>query len=78
MEALTNLEELDLSDNEISYIDGLGFLSGLKSLKLSNNMIDDIEPLFGLKNLEYVDLSGNKINAAQIKKLTTSGITVDI
>jgi Leucine-rich repeat (LRR) protein len=77
LEALTNLEDLNLADNEISYIDGLGFLSGLRSLNLSNNLIDDIEPLFILKNLEYVDLSGNKINAAQIKKLTTSGIAVD-
>ena len=78
LETLTNLEDLNLSDNEISYIDSLGFLSGLRSLNLSNNLIDDLEPLFRLKNLEYIDISGNKIDPAQIKKLTASGITVDI
>jgi Leucine-rich repeat (LRR) protein len=74
---LKNLEELNLSDNKVGYIDGLSNLVNLKSIILSNNFFDDISPLFELEKLEYADLSGSKVDINQIKRLIDSGVTVD-
>ncbi|TYG78150.1 hypothetical protein ES288_D02G035000v1 [Gossypium darwinii] len=67
---LTNLEELDLSDNlfrnnTISFLQGL---SSLKSLTLSVNRLQgslDTKGLSNLTNLKKLDLSGNQIESFQ-------------
>jgi Leucine-rich repeat (LRR) protein len=66
------IEMLNLSDNRISDIDALEYLTNLRELNLSNNRIQDISPLFSLENLEFVDLTGNRIPAASLRKLNNS------
>ncbi len=74
---LTNLKELNLSDNQIFYIDGISNLINMKSILLANNYIEDISPLFELEFLEYADLTENKLDINQINKLIESGVVVD-
>ena len=59
------IEEIDLSNNRISKIDGLKKLKNLKRLYLKNNYIEKIEGLEDLENLELLDLSGN-VNIQEI------------
>lgn len=54
-----DIEELDLSDNQISEIKGLENLTNLKVLRLKNNFISEIKGLNNLKKLEILDLSNN-------------------
>ena len=58
---LTDLEELDLSKNNISEIKGLETLKNLKILKLNKNSIKKIEGIENLTNLEELWLNYNKI-----------------
>ncbi len=75
---LKRLEELNLSYNEVGYVDALANLDNLKSIDLSNNYLDDITPLFQLEKLEYVNLAGNKVPIKQINQLRNAGVTVDL
>jgi len=56
-------DSLDLSDNEITKLEGFPLLNRLKTLLLSNNRIIRVVPNLGeqLPNLETVVLSNNKI-----------------
>ncbi|HEY3390534.1 MAG TPA: leucine-rich repeat domain-containing protein, partial [Prolixibacteraceae bacterium] len=74
---LTAIEELNLSDNKIGYIDALSNLLKLKTIDLSNNQIDDISPLFDLPKLESCDISGNKVPSTQIQELEELGVSVN-
>lgn len=56
------LERLELSNNQISRIEGLERISGLIELYLSYNEISRIEGLQGLTNLKGLDLSDNQIS----------------
>lgn len=58
---LTWLEELDLSNCEVTDIAPLSGLTGLTWLDLSGNRIGDLTPLSGLTGLTYLNLSGNPI-----------------
>ncbi|MCT8977938.1 cell wall-binding repeat-containing protein [Clostridium sp. CX1] len=60
IENLTNLEELELINNEVN-TSSLKNLTKLKSLNLLSNQISDISFLEGLTNLNNLDLSCNKI-----------------
>ncbi|MHA2281327.1 MAG: leucine-rich repeat domain-containing protein [Promethearchaeota archaeon] len=64
-EASDEIEEIDLSNNRISKIQGFENLANLKKLILRNNYIEQIEGLENLTNLEFLDLSGN-INIQEI------------
>jgi Leucine-rich repeat (LRR) protein len=68
---------LNLSDNRISDIDSLEYLTNLRELNLANNQIQNISPLFSLAYLEFVDLSGNPVQSGQIRRLRNKGITVE-
>ncbi len=59
---LTNLEYLNLSNNEITNINYLSSLSNLRCLILKNNSISSLYPLKNLNNLgEYfIDATGNQ------------------
>ena len=57
---LTNLEELDISENDISDLTPLSGLKNLKYLYLYSNNISDISPLAELTNLERLDLRYNE------------------
>ncbi|MHA2086881.1 MAG: leucine-rich repeat domain-containing protein, partial [Promethearchaeota archaeon] len=59
---LTDLEELDLSQNRIKEISGLETLTNLRVLRLSSNYISEIKGLENLESLEELYLDGNFIN----------------
>lgn len=56
-EFLPNLDELNLSDNNIAYLTGLP--SSLRFLSLTNNRLGDLSSFTYLKNLETLNISGN-------------------
>lgn len=58
-EIAESVEQLDLSHNRISKIEGLEKLENLKKLNLKNNYIKMIEGIEELTKLETLDLSGN-------------------
>jgi hypothetical protein len=53
------IEEIDLSYNRITKIEGIDHLENLKKLSLKNNYLSKIEGIESLKKLELLDLSGN-------------------
>ena len=79
---LEKIEELDLSDNQITEMNGIERFSNLKCLKLNNNRITNINGLENLKNLQKLFLRNNKIseikgleNLRNLKHLELSGNT---
>lgn len=71
LEALSELEVLDLSDNEISDVSALSEMDGLMELYLADNELDTVEQLAPLTSLVYLDVSGNQISDLS----TLSGMT---
>jgi protein phosphatase 1 regulatory subunit 7 len=68
---LVNLEELYISDNGLTCIEGLDSLKSLKVLDLSNNQIEHIENMQGMVNLEEFWFSNNNLkNWEDLEKLT--------
>lgn len=61
LEALTNLQVLNLSHNKIVKISGLETLVNLQDLSLESNKIEAIKNLNNLKNLEMLNLINNSI-----------------
>ncbi len=59
---LTNLKKLNLTGNNIKYIDNLKNLILLQELSLNQNSIENIQALRYLKNLEQLDLLSNQIS----------------
>ncbi len=79
----TNLDTLDLRNNNITAIDSLSGLINLASLGLRNNLISDLEPLTlntGLGRGDHVDVRGNPLSAASrtthIPNLTRRRVSV--
>lgn len=66
---LENLEELNLSCNNIVEIENLENFLNLKKLNLRNNKINEIKGLENLSNLKYLNLAGNPISEELIKSL---------
>lgn len=56
--SLTNLTELNLSNNSIVDISTLANLTNLTTLDLTTNPVEDISPLAGLTNLENLQANG--------------------
>jgi Leucine-rich repeat (LRR) protein len=59
IEALTNLEQLELGDNAIENLSPLVTLKNLRVLGLRNNRVGDIRPLEQLPILRFLSLEGN-------------------
>jgi Leucine-rich repeat (LRR) protein len=59
IEALENLEQLELSDNAIQDLSPLLQLTNLRVLGLRNNRVGDIRPLQQLPLLRFLSLEGN-------------------
>jgi internalin A len=71
IENLSNLNKLNLAENQISNIEPLKGLINLNTLLLIDNQISNIEPLKGLTNLNDLQLSDNQIsNIKPLKGLT--------
>jgi len=62
LEALTNLQVLNLNHNKIVNIRGLGTLGNLQDLNLASNQIEVIKNLDHLTNLKRLNLYGNRIH----------------
>ena len=60
LEAFTNLESLDLSDQAIIDISALQGLTKLTYLSLAGNPVSDVTPLAGLTNLKLLILTGSQ------------------
>ncbi len=60
-----DLEELNLSFNNLSFIPALDYFKNLKILKISSNNIKKIQHLDNLIHLEVLELNDNKINEIQ-------------
>ncbi|MFX0027407.1 MAG: leucine-rich repeat domain-containing protein [Candidatus Hermodarchaeota archaeon] len=80
LEALTDLQILKLSNNQIGEIKGLETLKNLLKLDLRGNEISEIKGLKNLSNLIDLDLSYNKIreiqglnNLINLKRLNLKG-----
>ncbi|KKK96200.1 hypothetical protein LCGC14_2665130, partial [marine sediment metagenome] len=74
------IEELDLSNNEIINMGGLEAFSSLKTLKLNNNQITKLIGIKNLKNIENLFLRNNRVselvgleNFPHLKHLDLSG-----
>jgi hypothetical protein len=67
----TNLKKLDVSNNDLSEIEGFRYLNELEHLNISNNEdISDISPIYNLSNLKYLNLRNlDLISAIQLFKL---------
>jgi len=62
LDAMKNLDVLDLHENKISKIENINRLVSLRVLNLSNNQIEVLENLSGLKSLVELNLRKNKIS----------------
>lgn len=70
MDHLVNLQELYISDNGLTKIEGLDALVNLKVLDVSNNQIERIENVSKLVSLEELWFSNNNLaNWADIERL---------
>ena len=63
------IRELDLSRNNITDINSIGYLSSVEILNLSYNGINAINPLKGLTSLKELHIVGTKLNEKQIIEL---------
>ena len=69
MDNLFNLQELNLSRNQISRVKGLQSLKNLEILNLSRNQISCVEGLDKLVNLTGLDLAHNSFNPHNHKEV---------
>ena len=60
---LASVTYLDLSDSNLSSLDGMEYLTGLTYLDLSDNNISSLEGLERCDELQYLDLSGNRLDS---------------
>lgn len=62
LSAFTNLDSMQLIDNEISDVSPLSNLTNMYSINLCWNEISDLSPLSNLTNLTYLGLGDNQIS----------------
>lgn len=58
---ISNIKNLDLSNSNITSIEGIEIFENATTINLSNNKITNIEPLTKLNSLTSIDLSNNNI-----------------
>lgn len=59
---LSQLTTLDISNNDVSSLEGLQYATNLTTLNASNNNISDTSPIAGLTNLTSTNLAGNPVS----------------
>ena len=62
LSSFVNLKEINLSDNHLVRLDGLGDLHNLIKINISSNRLTDIEPLTKLYNLMCIIAAHNLID----------------
>lgn len=70
---ITSIETLDLSNQNLTSIEGLQYFINLKELNLSGNLLTDVTQLEGLEKLTKIDLSFNQLTHLELssKELKT-------
>ncbi|WML47819.1 leucine-rich repeat domain-containing protein [Neobacillus sp. PS3-34] len=61
IEELCSIKELDLSNKNISSLDGLQYFLNLEKLNLSNNNITDLRLIDKLQNIKEINVTNNPI-----------------
>lgn len=81
---LEDMDEVELSESEISDLDGAEFCVHTISMDLSGNLIADLSPLSSLHRLRELNLSGNKLsyidalsNLQQLRSVDLSNNEID-
>jgi hypothetical protein len=81
---LEDMDEVELSESEISDLDGAEYCIHTFSMDLSGNLITDLSPLSTLQQLQELNLSGNKLsyidaldNLQQLRSVDLSNNTID-
>lgn len=81
---LEDMDEVELSESEISDLDGAEFCVHTISMDLSGNLIADLSPLSSLHGLQELNLSGNKLsyidalsNLQQLRSVDLSNNEID-
>ena len=81
---LEDMDEVELSESEISDLDGAEYCIHTFSMDLSGNLITDLSPLSALRQLQELNLSGNKLsyidalgNLQQLRSVDLSNNTID-
>lgn len=78
LEYATNLQELDLAENNITSLTPLAGLTNLRALYLGNNWIQDVHSLVDLTNLEELWLYNNNLSEvsglSELTNLTVLGL----
>lgn len=64
---LRSLVQLDLQDNDIAVMEGLGALTGLRRLSVARNCIAFVAGLEGCPRLEQLDVSGQRLASAAVE-----------
>jgi peptidoglycan/xylan/chitin deacetylase (PgdA/CDA1 family) len=64
---LINIKELNLSNQNISNLDGLQYFINLERLDLSNNNIEDLRLLKSLTKLKHIDYTNDPIKTSKDK-----------
>ena len=75
MATLSQLEGLDLSNNQITDISVITNLGQLNNLRLGSNQISDLTPLANIGYHSLLDLSGNELS--DISVLLQLQVTID-
>jgi hypothetical protein len=65
---LTNLQYLDISNNNIDTLDGLSELVHLRTLKADDNKINSLDSIFGLDGLLELSVARNEISSIDFAK----------
>lgn len=81
---LEDMDEVELSESEISDLDGAEFCVHTISMDLSGNLITDLSPLSSLHGIRELNLSGNKLsyidalsNLQQLRSVDLSNNEID-
>ncbi|HNX56152.1 MAG TPA: hypothetical protein PLG33_09380 [Prolixibacteraceae bacterium] len=79
-----DMDEIELSESEISDLDGAEYCIHTLLMDLSENLITDLSPLSTLRQLQELNLSGNKLsyidalgNLLQLRSVDLSNNTID-
>lgn len=81
---LEDMDEVELSESDISDLDGAEYCIHTVSMDLSGNVITDLAPLSGLMQLQELNLANNRLsyidalsNLQNLKSIDLSGNTID-
>ncbi len=78
LEQATNLQVIELQNNQINDVTPLSTLTNLQTLNLVGNQINDVTPLVALVNLQTLHLEGNPVEDTSPLTALTNLTDVDV